>query len=136
MFINRHPKDSDLRVFAVLQALFLTGMSWYLTHRYGGPDAIPWGVASVFSVVGVFGLVQPRRLRWYYLGWMTVVAPIGWVVSRVMLGVVFFGIICPISSWLRLSGKIPLDRKWDPNAKTYWRERQEPTNKASYFRQF
>ena len=62
--------------------------------------------------------------------------PIGFVLSYVILGVLFFGIITPAGLLLRLAGKDPLERRWEPDASTYWVDSREPRAKSAYFKQF
>jgi hypothetical protein len=67
---------------------------------------------------------------------MAAVAPIGWLVSRVVLAIVYFLVITPIGLIRRLRGHDPLALRADPTASSYWVARQDRTDPASYFRQF
>jgi hypothetical protein len=44
---------------------------------------------------------------------------IGWLNSRILLGLVFYGLLTPISLLMVLLGKRPLQLKFDPKAETY-----------------
>jgi hypothetical protein len=44
---------------------------------------------------------------------------IGWVNSRILLGLVFYGMVTPISLVIRVLGKRPLQLSFDPKAETY-----------------
>ena len=76
----------------------------------------PWMIAAPFWALA---LVQPMWLRWIYRGWMR----FGLLASRVMtplvLGIVFFGMILPIALVWRLMGNDPMRRSSDPNQKSY-----------------
>ena len=76
----------------------------------------PWVIAaSLWSLA----LVQPKWLRWIYRAWMR----FGLLASRVMtplvLGVIFFGMILPMALVWRLRGNDPMQRAFDPDQKSY-----------------
>jgi O-antigen/teichoic acid export membrane protein len=76
----------------------------------------PWVVAgSLWSLA----LIRPSLLRWIYRGWMR----FGLLASRVMtplvLGIVFFGMIAPIALVWRVMRKDPMRRTLDPDQKSY-----------------
>ena len=58
-------------------------------------------------------------LRWIYRAWMR----FGLLASRVMtplvLGIVFFGMITPMALLRRLAGKDPMQRALDPEQQSY-----------------
>lgn len=47
------------------------------------------GIAGL--TIGPIGLVWPRLIKPVFVGWMKLTHPIGWIVSRVVLGAIFFG---------------------------------------------
>ena len=62
--------------------------------------------------------------------------PIGFVVSYVILAVVYYLVLTPIGLVLRLTGYDPMQRRFDRNAKTYWTPREQEESTEQYFRQF
>ena len=70
------------------------------------------------------------------MGWMLAAVPIGWTISHLVLGIVFFAVVTPIGLLMRLLGRDPMDRRFDPNAKTYWAQRLPVGATDRYFRQF
>jgi hypothetical protein len=48
------------------------------------------------------------------------------IVSPVVLGVMFFGVVTPMGLVMRALGKDPLRLRFDPAARTYWIERRPP----------
>ena len=50
---------------------------------------------------------------------MFAVFPIGWVVSHLLLGVVYFLVLTPIGLTLRALGRDPLERRFDQSASSY-----------------
>ena len=63
-------------------------------------------------------------------------SPIGWVLGKVLLAAVFFGLIAPLALWFRLRGRDVLGRRPQPEAPTYWQPRRPVTGGEQYYRQF
>jgi hypothetical protein len=53
------------------------------------------------------------------------VLAVNWVVTRILLGVVFYGMITPGRLFLAVTGDDPLQRKWQPEALTYWEDPED-----------
>ena len=114
-------------VFVLLGALF------WLRHKPSAPYLLAPGLLLL-----VLGAVWPQALKYVYLGWMTLAFLLGFVVSNVLLTLLFFLVITPIGLVARLFGKDFLSLKLDRTATTYWirRERRGPKSPAEYERQF
>jgi len=105
--------------------------------RFGLPA---WNVASVAWGVGVAGALAiwasqafGRRL---YFGWMYAALPVGWTISHLVLGLVYYLVLTPIGLAMRLAGTDPMKRKLDPKAESYWIERKPNPDPSRAFRQF
>jgi hypothetical protein len=62
--------------------------------------------------------------------------PIGFVLSYVIMGALYFLIIGPIAVALRLAGRDPMRRARDPQAASYWTPARPARDKESYFHQY
>lgn len=71
----------------------------------------------------ILGLISPRLLIYPYKSWMALGHLLGWINSRVILGIVFVIVLQPISFIMFLSGYDPLRRK-RRGEKTYRENRQ------------
>jgi hypothetical protein len=60
--------------------------------------------------------------------------PIGFVLSHVLLAVIYYLVFTPIALVFRLIGRDVIGKKLDKNAKTYWHERSGDRPAASYFK--
>ena len=60
--------------------------------------------------------------------------PIGEVVSRLLLAVIYFGVFTPLAFVLRLTGHDALARR-HRETETYWSEKRQGQDAESYFRQ-
>lgn len=130
-----NPSRKDLRIFAALQVLFFAFIAWTVWRRTGSTTIATW-IIAISVIVGVVGVIAPAAIRWIYVGWMIAVFPIGWVVSHTIIAAVYFLVITPIGLMMRLSGRDPMERRFEPNATTYWKVRPPAPDNARYFRQF
>ena len=68
----------------------------------------------------ILGLLNSKILTPFNKLWMRLGAILGIIVSPIVMGVVYFGIITPIGLIMKLFGKDVLNLKLDKNKKTYW----------------
>jgi hypothetical protein len=92
----------------------------------------PWTIASIFVIVSI---VHPKLLNHIYIAWMKIGHVLGWINTRLILSLLFFGLLTPIGLILRLLGKDPLLKKIDPNALTY-RKVCKPIDHTEFERPF
>ena len=112
--------------FAVLGGLVLWRGHWTPTYLF-------W-VAGAFLVLA---LVAPVVLRPIQRGWMAFAIVLGWVMTRVILVVLFYVGITPIALIARLVGKRFLDLGFEPARASYWVKRPAPDRgKERYRSQF
>jgi len=71
------------------------------------------------GVLAIPALALPKSLRPIYRVWMAVGHILGWINTRILLGVIFFGIVTPMGLVMRLAGKDPMRRKFENAADTY-----------------
>ena len=108
------------------------GLAWW---KYGAPrvGCGIWGTGVFLSLIG---FAFPVLIRFIFVGMSVVTYPLGWVVSHLVLGLIFYGVVLPIGLALRLCGHDPLQRKLDPSAKSYWVPHKPPADSRRYFRQW
>ena len=133
--INWNPSRKDLRVFAVLQLVFFAIVATIVFRRVGS-FVLPGGVLAVSLVVAAAGSWRPAWIRPVYITWMAAVMPIGVVVSYVVLAIVWYLVITPVGLTMRLCGRDPMRRRFDPQATTYWIPRPESSPIHRYFRPY
>jgi Saxitoxin biosynthesis operon protein SxtJ len=133
--INRDPTERQLNWFGALFALFLAavgGMAWL---RYGSANAAKTIWISAAIVALAYYACPPLR-RPLYLGWSYVTFPIGWAISHLLLAATYYFIFTPVGLAMRLLGRDPMERHFDPNAESYWIEHNPGGDPSRYFRQF
>jgi len=137
-------KWSDLPVNPTARALRQFAGAWLIfflavgAHRYlaRGQHQLGIAVGVMAVVVGVAGLIKPAAVRRLFVGATVLAFPIGWVVSQLMLALMFYGIITPLALFFRLRGRDLLARKPAPNRPSFWLPKQTPEDVRSYFRQY
>jgi hypothetical protein len=68
---------------------------------------------------------------------LTLIAlPIGFVLSWVIMVLLFYVVITPIGLAMRWAGRDPLEKRFEPETESYWVEVRRERPRESYFRQF
>ena len=124
--INRNPGKRTLRQFSALVIVILGGMAAWKGN---------YAAAAVVSAIGVLGLAVPAALRPIYVAWMILAFPIGWLVSHVMLAILYFVVFLPLGLLFRLTGRDALHLR-KPVCDSYWTEKQQAEEVTRYFRQY
>ncbi|HXG08244.1 MAG TPA: hypothetical protein VNK04_00480, partial [Gemmataceae bacterium] len=88
--------DRTLRQFAGLCLLFFGGLACWEYFGRGHPTAA-LVLAGLAAVLGLGGWAWPRGIRPVFVTAMALTFPIGWVISRVLLAVLFFGLFTPVA---------------------------------------
>ena len=131
--INWNPSARELRQFAGIWLPLFAAFAGLVIYRSGGVSTAlaVWTIAAAIAGIGV---VSPDWIRPLYVGWMGAAYPIGWVVSHLVLGIVYFGLFTFVGLLMRVFRYDPMDRS--TRQTTYWRARRERPEAAAYFRQF
>ncbi|MBI5569497.1 MAG: hypothetical protein HY914_06080 [Desulfomonile tiedjei] len=129
------PKGRDLTILALV-FLILPGLygSYQLFWKGSSTGYIWIGVGVALAVSRLI----PPLFRQIYKVWIAFSVILGYFVSRILLTLIFFLVVTPVGLVMRLTGRDPMDRKWDPAAPTYWKakeQEQDPTVER-YERQF
>jgi hypothetical protein len=137
MLFDESPRADSrrLRQFAaalIVLTTVLAAMKW----RRHGVITTPVALAALVGwTIGAVGLVAPSRIAWLFHAVSAITRPIGRVVSEVVVIVLYFGIVTPIALVCRLAGRDRLQRRFDPQAASYWVRREPEPGVEHYFRQ-
>lgn len=77
----------------------------------------------------------PRRKR-LLRAWMKLVAPIGWLISHILMTLVFVLVFIPVGLIMKIVRYDALQRRLDPEAASHWRTIPPDNDPKSPFRQF
>ncbi len=107
----------ELRQFGLLVgAVFAVIGLWPLVFR-GEPLRL-WAT-GVGGLLIICGGVRPAILAPIYKGWMWVGHILGWINTRILLGIVFYGLVTPIGIVFRLMGKDTMRQAFSESSTTY-----------------
>ena len=105
-----------------------------LSHGAWRPG-FAWLAAAGFAVGALLWLV-PQMARPFYVIWYGLAGCIGIVVSNALLALFYYLVVTPIGLVMRLLGRDPMTRKFDPAAASYWRDVKPPVDPERNFRQY
>ena len=126
-------KKSEFQKFGITVGIVLIIISIFLFLREKESFQILLNIGVILSV---FGIVIPVILKPLYWIWMIFATMLGWVMTRVILSLLFYVIIMPIGLIPRLFGKQFLELRWDISRNTYWNYRSDKPEKENYERQY
>jgi len=130
-----HPNRRTLRQFGGLCVVFFGIIA--LRSWLANPDGrLPIAMGILAAAGGVLGLLAPSALRPVFVGSLVLAFPIGWVVSRVILVLMFGLVMVPLGLLFRLMGRDVLGLRRRADGATYWMAKPAPSDLKSYFRQF
>jgi hypothetical protein len=133
--INWRPDKKTLTEFSEFGMFFLGMVAAPLAYFRG--HATVAGILWVAAVaLRLTGILRPTALRRVYVGLMVVTWPIGWVVSHLALGLLYYGVFTPIALVFRAIGRDSMARRFDRDAKTYWEPYNPDRGLDRYLRQF
>lgn len=124
----------ELKNFGLTMAIVLGLIGLFLWWQ-----ARPSAIYFLATAVLFFGpaLCCPKILWPFQKIWMSLAVILGWLMSRVILIVLFYLVTTPIGLILKISGKDLLDLKIEKNKNSYWVSRKAASKaKESYRKQF
>jgi hypothetical protein len=98
---------------AIVIVLFGLAIPWVFSLNF---PRWPWIFAGVLAT---WALLLPSTLQPIYIGWMKFGNIMNWINTRLILGVVFYGLILPTGLVMRIFGKDPMKRKLDDSLASY-----------------
>ena len=107
----------ELRQFGLLVGAVFTVIGlWPLVFR-GEPLRL-WAI-GIGGLLIAFGGVLPQLLAPIHKGWMWVGHILGWINTRILLGIVFYALVTPLGLVFRLMGKDTMRQVFAESSTTY-----------------
>ncbi|HMF58059.1 MAG TPA: SxtJ family membrane protein [Pyrinomonadaceae bacterium] len=122
---NAQARKTALLVAAVLLLI----AAWNYHRGRMTVVAVLGGIGFLLLLTGLF--IPPLARRFHY-AWMRLAVALGYVNSRVLLGLMFYGVFTPYNLLARLFGRDPLDRR-KPGRDSYWIKRKTTRQKREQF---
>ena len=129
--VDIEPKQ--LRSFGLIVGGIFAGIGLWPVVLRGTPPRL-WALGLAVALL-VPALVYPKLLKLPYRVWMTLGEGLGWINTRIILGAIFYGVFTTVGLCMRLRGKDPMRRRWEPDAETY-RVECQPRPGSHMARQF
>jgi hypothetical protein len=142
--LNLRPEPKQLRQFGWV-ALVAFGLLGSIVFFRGGlfgasfgsaARPVAWALWAMGAASALLSIVWPKGNRPLFVGLGVLAFPIGWVLSHVVLAVLFFGVLTPVGLLFRLLSRDALERAFRPEMKSYWVDLREVRDESDYFRQF
>ena len=120
------PDKKSLRNFAlVLAAMIVLMFGLVLPWLWDRPFRTwPWIVAAVLTA---WGLVAPGTLKPLHAAWMRLAFVLGWINTRILLGIVFYVLLMPLGLAFRLFSRDAMARKFDQAIASYRVTSKQPS---------
>ena len=131
---NIKSEKSDLRKFGITIGVILLIIAGFLFWK----EKESFQILLTFGVtLCILGIAIPFILKPIYWVWMIFATILGWIMTRVILSLLFYIIFTPIGLILRLFGKQFVELRWDKSNDSYWNFiSNEYLKKENYEKQF
>ena len=139
--MNWEPADRQLRQFGFIGLAAVPVLGWLFSGRpnpstwIAEPSALMIGCAILGLVLGVLAWLRPSLLKYIFIGMTLAAFPIGFVISEIIILLIYITLFVPVALVFRLIGRDALNRQIDLGARTYWVPKETPQDAESYFRQ-
>ena len=125
---------SDWKKFGMTMGIILAVIGFYLLWKKNNYAQYVLILAAAFFILG---LVIPLALKPVYKAWMALSVIMGFIMTKVIMAIIFYLIVTPIGLVASLTGKKFLDMTIDKKAKSYWIARETlRKEKSDYEKQF
>lgn len=129
--LDRSP--GALRRFGYMVGSVILFLGCFLLWRQRGAG---WPLISIGTVLVLAAGMVPSILKWVYAPWMIGALALGWVVTRILLTLVFFLVVTPVGLLQRLFGKRVIEVAFRTDAASYWQARTASPTPEDYEKQF
>lgn len=116
-------KQFALTMMWAFPLFFSLILPWLFSYHYQ-----LWPLV-VSAVLGLGYLLWPSGLFYPYKGWMSIAGVIGWINTRIILGVCFYLMLFPLGIVLKLFGKLQYKNK--PKGTSNYRQPEAKSDKQS-----
>ena len=131
---NIKSKKSDLRNFGITVGIILLVISGFLFWKEKESFQIFLAIGIILFLIAIS---IPAVLKPVYWIWMIFAIILGWVMTRVILSLLFYVVFTSIGLALRFFGKQFLELRWDKSKDSYWNfKTNEHLQKEKYEKQF
>ena len=115
------PQSSNRSFGIIFFIVFLIIGLWPLKNS-GNPNLYIIGISGIFLVLGILNskILSPFNKAWIKLGEF-----LGTIIAPIVMALIYFVVLTPISLIVRISGKDLLELKFLKKRETYWIKRKK-----------
>lgn len=121
----RQARKTALMVGSAL--LLLAALSLWRAHLVRAE--VLGGAGALLLLLGLFA---PRWTVPFHNAWMKFAGALGYINSRILLSLMYYGVLTPVGLVLRVAGHDPLNRRRRPSD-SYWIPRPKPRQDPEQF---
>ena len=115
--MTMHSDARELRNFGlIVGGIFCAIGVWPVAIR-GLPTR--WWAVTIGALLLIPAFVAPRSLGPVHRAWMSVGEVLGRINTRILLGIVFYGILTPMGLIKRFRGYDPMRLQYEPGTESY-----------------
>ncbi|MDF1612462.1 MAG: SxtJ family membrane protein [Stygiobacter sp.] len=111
--------------FVIGGIFLLLGLLFFLKNLYSNYRNILFVISFILIISG---LLFPSKLKSIYKIWMGFAFALGWIVSRLILIILFYFVLSPVGFFAKLFKKEFLDVKFKDGKNSYWIEKKKQTD--------
>lgn len=111
--------------------IVVLGLIRYTLHGFAHFPVWFFVVAGAFAF---FGLVLPRALKPVLIVWLKFALVLNWIMTHVLLTIVYWLVIVPMGIIMRVFSEDPLKRKWLAKTDSYWEAPEEQPTELEHWR--
>ncbi|MFX0194920.1 MAG: SxtJ family membrane protein [Candidatus Hodarchaeota archaeon] len=115
-------EQRELKKFGITLFFGLAALGGFILWRKGEPGFICWAIGLIMLLIGV---VKPTLLLPVYKIWMTLAMTLGFIMTHLILALMYYLIFTPASLVMRVLGRDPLRTKKHHSADSYWIKRHQ-----------
>ena len=119
-----HKKSSN-KSFGILFFIVFLGLGLWPITNANNPNIYLIIISVIFLILGLLNskILSPFNSAWIRFGEL-----LGKIIAPVVMAIIYFVILTPISIMVRLFGKDLLGLKFTKQIKTYWIKRKKDLN--------
>lgn len=126
---NIDSSKKALKKFGITIGLFIIILNLFLLLI---KEKFPLHFLFIGLAIIILGFLYPKLLKPINIAWMSIALMLGWISTRLILILLYYFLITPISFVTKLLRKDLLEMKVDKSKASYWHKR-EPMQEKSYF---
>jgi len=129
MKLDKNPSHQDIRRFMAIWPLMVACAGGLLFWRHHPLSArVLWCAALG---VGLSGNIFGSLGRVFYRAWMGLAYGINWLITRILLMFIFWGVLTPMALLFKILRRDVLRLK-PPRSASYWQDHDKMTDLSSY----